>query len=70
MYISKFLIKSRRTIVNLLNSMVYNNMYLGYMQNTYPVQGHMTETAEKLIFLMFSYEMVGTLSLDLVTIKA
>ena len=70
MYISKFLIKSRRTIVNLLNSMVYNKMYLGYMQNTYPVQGHMTETAEKLIFLMFSCEMVGTLSLDLVTIKA
>ena len=48
--------------------MVYNNMYLGYMQNTCPVQEHMTETAEK--FLMFSCEMLGTLSLGLVTIKA
>ena len=70
MYISKFLIKSRRTIiVNLLNSMVYNNNVPRiYMQNTCPVQEHMTETAEK--FLMFSCEMVRTLSPDLVTIKA
>ena len=38
------------------------------MQNTCPVQEHMTETAEK--FLMFSCEMVRTLSPDLLTIKA
>ena len=38
------------------------------MQNTCPVQEHMTEAAKK--FLMFCCEMVGTLSLDLVTTKA
>ena len=38
------------------------------MQNACPVQEHVTETAEK--FLMFGCEMVGTLSFDLVTIKA
>ena len=38
------------------------------MPNTFPVQEHVTETAEK--FLMFGCEMVGTSSLDLVTIKA
>ena len=37
------------------------------MQNTCPVQEYMTETAEK--FLMFSCEMVRTLSPDLLTIK-